>query len=440
MSLITTSEIRDIFSKVKPRHDWSFRDVCQSDTNYVSHGFHRYPAKFIPNIVRRLIELHTSSNHIVCDPFGGCGTTLVEAKILGRSSIGFDINPVAKLITQTKVTPINPKSLENSKTQFLLRFEKISRVKIKHHPRIYYWFDESTIQELDKIYFAITKLKNYKIRRFFFCAFSHILKNCSFWLMKSIKPTVDQDKLIPSPPETFNKHLSYMINRNKEFYDLLKGEGNLRIPTTMRLRDATKRLPLSSNSVDFIITSPPYVTSYEYADIHQLSLFWFGSGRQHFKQWKKHADNFHGFRSAFIGTKYKGAKIGDCKSKIAEEIVNDLLPIRKGLSKSVASYYVDMRLAFSEIHRILKPGGKASIIIGNTMLRGVEILNAQVVAEQMLNIGFKQVDYIKREVSNKVITPWRDIQSGRFTDLNNPNKTKAHAVEFILVFEKKFDG
>ncbi|MBU6447403.1 hypothetical protein KGQ24_00990, partial [Patescibacteria group bacterium] len=69
-------------------------------------------------------------------------------------------------------------------------------------------------------------------------------------------------------------------------------------------------------------------------------------------------------------------------------------------------------------------------------LRGIEILNAEVAAEQMYKLGFKKVDFIKREVSNKMITPWRDQKTGKFTDLSNPAKKRAYEFEYVLVMEK----
>jgi len=122
-----------------------------------THGYHRYPAKFIPQIVRQLIKNYApNGDEVIFDPFGGCGTTLVEAKLLGRKSVGLDINPIAKLITQVKVTPINPKLVEKYKDAFLNNYENLSK-KIEHHQRISYWFDEKTIKELDDIYFNIKK-------------------------------------------------------------------------------------------------------------------------------------------------------------------------------------------------------------------------------------------------------------------------------------------
>ena len=88
--MLTTERIKSTFGNLQPREEWSFRDVGRSQTTAFTHDYHRYPAKFIPQIVRKLIEDYApNSTQIVCGPFGGCGTTLVEAKLLGHKSIGF---------------------------------------------------------------------------------------------------------------------------------------------------------------------------------------------------------------------------------------------------------------------------------------------------------------------------------------------------------------
>jgi len=202
--------------------------------------------------------------------------------MLGHRSIGFDINPVAKLITQTKTTAIKPRTLINYRERFLQYYDAAPRVSYQHHPRIAYWFDEETVAELDRIYYAIKKIKNHNVRRFFLCAFSHNLKNCSRWLMKSIKPTIDKDKIIPVPKQSFLRHMDSMIRKNELFYTELAAKGRLKVPATMYRRDSTKTFPMESESVDLIVTSPPYVTSYEYADLHQLTLLWFGDDPKHF--------------------------------------------------------------------------------------------------------------------------------------------------------------
>ena len=432
-----TATIIRAFTTLKPREEWSFRDAGRSQTTAFTHDYHRYPAKVIPQIVPKLIEDYApSGTQVVCDPFGGCGTTLVEAKMLGHKSIGFDINPVAKLITQTKTTTIKPKTLANSRNKFLKYYENAPSVSYNHHQRISYWFDEPTIQELDKIYFAIKKIKNHNVRRFFLCSFSHNLKNCSRWLMKSIKPTIDKDKILPNPKETFLRHLDSMIKKNEQFYATLVQSGYSNTSATMHRSDSPKQLPLDSGSIDLIITSPPYVTSYEYADLHQLSLLWFGDDPKHFKKWHHFSKEFIDFRRNFIGTSSKEEKSGDFNSSIAKQIVDNLAQVERPLAVDVANYFLDMKKVFGEMHRILKTGAKACIIIGNTSLRGVEILNAQVAAEQMQAAGFRKPVFIKREISNKMITPYRDLESGKFTGKNNPSKTRAYEYEYVVVMEK----
>ena len=429
--------LRKEFKILRPREEWSFRDAGRSQTTAFTHDYHRYPAKFIPQIVRKLIEDYApKKEQIICDPFGGCGTTLVEAKLLGHPSIGFDINPVAKLITQTKTTAINPRALTNYKKKFLEYYDAIPYSSHPHHPRISYWFDEETIIELDRIYFAIKKIKNHNVRRFFLCSFSHNLKNCSRWLMKSIKPTIDKEKIIPVPKQSFLRHLDSMIRKNEQFYSRLAELGHVNVQTKMYRRDSTKTFPIKSESVDLIVTSPPYVTSYEYADLHQLTLLWFGDDPKHFKKWHHFSNDFIDFRRNFIGTSSKTKKIGNFNSKIGAQIVNDLMQVARPLAFDVANYFLDMKKVFAETHRILKKGGKACVIIGNTSLRGVEILNAQVAVEQMQAVGFKKVDFIKREIPNKMITPWRDTESGKFTGMDNPSKTRAYEFEYVVVMEK----
>ena len=429
--------IKRDFELVKPREEWSFRSAGRSQTMAFTHDYHRYPAKFIPQIVRKLIEDYAPRNtQIVCDPFGGCGTTLVEAKLLGHKSIGFDINPIAKLITQVKTTPIRPRTLENYRERFLKLYESTPQVNLTHHPRIGYWFEDEMVIELDRIYVAIKKIKDPYVRHFFLCAFSHNLKNCSRWLMKSIKPTIDKEKEFPEAKESFLRHLNSMIRKNEQFYNALKTSGRMRVPAKMYRRDSTKKLPVDSSSVDIIITSPPYVTSYEYADLHQLSLLWFGDDPKHFKKWSRFSNEFVNFRKNFIGTSSKDEQSGEFNSEIGNQIVAALATKERSLAIDVANYFLDMKKVFGEMHRILKPGGKACIIIGNTSLQGVEILNAEVAAEQMQAVGFRKVEFIKREIPNKMITPWRDTQTGKFTGMDNPSKKRAYEYEYVVVMEK----
>lgn len=441
MTTITPTKILKQFSGLKPNNGWSFANESRANTSAYTHSYHRYPAKFIPQIVDKLVTEYTNVGDTVLDPFGGCGTTLVESKLLGRQSIGIDVNPIAKLITQVKVTPIKPDILKSELDDLLVQLEKYSPdKKYSHHiqrsERIYYWFDEDIVHELDYLYSRIKRVKNEKVRKFFLVAFSHNLKNASKWLMKSIKPTIDKKKVPQSPIKSFTRHIRSMAKKNTQYYAELNEHGNLGTSAKMYRKDATKTLPVKQGSVNLIVTSPPYVTSYEYADLHQLSLLWFGNDSD-FKHWNKHASDFSNFRKDFIGTKHKNKATTNYNSTIAGNIVDELGDKKKGLATSVGNYFADMNMAFSEMHQALKKGGHACVVIGNTNLKGVDILNAEVAAEQMNNIGFKKVKFIKREAANnKAITPWRDIKTGKFTSHSNKHKKMAYQYEYILIMQK----
>ena len=88
------------------------------------------------------------------------------------------------------------------------------------------------------------------------------------------------------------------------------------------------------------------------------------------------------------------------------------------------------------MHRVLKPKGKACIVIGNTQFKGVDILNAEVFCEQMQNIGFKIHDIIHREIPSKMLPSTRDAKSGRFAKTQNTDKL-VYPTEYILIMEKR---
>lgn len=77
-------------------------DFPGATTQYLTHKFHPYPARFIPQIPKTFIELFTKKGDRILDPMCGCGTTLVEAFLSKRSAIGADYNPLAVLISKAQ--------------------------------------------------------------------------------------------------------------------------------------------------------------------------------------------------------------------------------------------------------------------------------------------------------------------------------------------------
>lgn len=421
------NQVATLFSKTKIDHSWSFSDKTRKDTAYITHGYHRYPAKFIPQIVSRLAEKYTKEGDLIVDPFGGCGTTLVESKVMRRPSVGVDINPVAVLITKAKITPIDPQKIEKAfailQTK-LNTYNKDTKIKATEHERIDYWFKPEEKRKLAFIFSEISKLKDQDVRDFFFCGFSNILKNCSIWLQKSNKPTRDPNKKPSDPIQTFYKQIKMMMRGNARFYELSKEKKHLEIPSQVYCTDA-RTIPVKDNAVSLIVTSPPYVTSYEYADLHQLTALWL-----------EYTKDLSDFRKRFIGTSYHNKKDLVLNSKLAEEIRNELLKKDKKTAEEVSTYFSEMNQVFTEMKRMLKRGGKTCIVIGNTSLKGVEILNAEVFAEQLQNLGLKIADIIKREIPSKNLPSVRDEKTGKFARISDKNKVSAYPTEYILIMEK----
>ncbi len=184
----------------------------------------------------------------------------------------------------------------------------------------------------------------------------------------------------------------------------------------------SRELPCPDGAASLIVTSPPYVTSYEYADLHQLPSLWLGF-----------LDSLPEFRKKFIGSSYKKRSNIDLKSSTASSIISQLKNKKK---EEVFSYFAEMLETFIEIKRVLKQGGRACIVIGNTEFSKVKILNAEVFKEQFENIGFKTFKIIKREIPSKMLPSTRDPITGQFAKSTDKNLKLAYPTGYILIMEK----
>lgn len=416
------------FDKEKEDPTWAFEDF--RSTEQWTHGYHRYPAKFLPNVVRKIIEEHSPANcRVIADLFAGCGTTLVEAKAHGISSIGTDINPVAKLIARVKTTPIAPEVLQFAYDNLTASFDEYNEAdyaNIQKHERLDHWFLPTEKAKIAFLYDKVSRMDvDEAIKDFFYVCISHILKNCSRWLQSSTKPQIDPNKSISDPFEEFMRHCKKMIKDNGEYYSFLNNNGYLDTHCEILLRDA-RNTTIDNESVDMIITSPPYVTSYEYADIHQLTGYWMDF-----------IPNMHEFRKQFIGTSYSGNKSMIVKgSERAQEIVNALVEKSKHIACDVAQYFNDMQQVANEMARILVNNGHACIVIGNTKIKDVQIQSAEVFCELLENAGLTKEEVIKRSIPHKLMPTLRDSKNGKFTKQDNPNCKKVYPNEYVIILKK----
>lgn len=431
----TTVLERTTLSTIPIDYSWSFADKTIKDTSYITHGYYTYPAKFIPQLAARLIKEHSNENDIVIDTFLGSGTTVVEAIVNNRIGIGTDINEIAYLLAKVKTTPIKTAELlqEFSNVEFDLQsrlngqydyFLKRAEKILPRNERIDYWFLPQQKEKLSIIFARVLEIKNNDIKDFFLIAFAQILKSCSIWLQKSVKPTRDPKKKIYEPLTLFLHQARKMLRKHFEFDKILnpKIKNNIDKFRIVKCSDSRNQ-PCEKNKATLIVTSPPYVTSYEYADLHQLPSLWFG-----------YLQELAEFRKKFIGSAYKNREKIDLKSSLANDIVMQLGENKKG--REVKNYFADMLETFLEMKRVLKKGGRACIVIGNTEFNGVKILNAEVFQEQFENIGFKTHDVIHREIPSKMLPSTRDTETGQFVKATDKNLKLAYPTEYILIMEK----
>jgi len=445
MPFYSSDQIRDLFARLTPDPAWSFADCTTKDTTRLTHGYHRYPAKFIPQLVDKLLDEYVRDvpRPVVNDLFMGSGTTIVCAIERGYAATGTDINPVAHLITRAKATPLEPEALDRAMealTKDLARSRK--RAYVPASDRLDYWFAPETKRELGQILAHLRAVNDAAVQTFLLCCFSHILKPCSIWLRGSTKPTRARAKTPAQPIPTFLAHLRKMAARNRAFWETVPQHTreNIGEYLDVRCQDARQQ-PCADNSVDIQITSSPYVTSYEYADLHQLTALWL-----------EYADDLKEFRARFIGTGQpkatadgrqptavsgqRSAVTQRLSSAIGREVVAQLQDKDAGLARAVEAFFADMHACFAETYRILKPGGRAGYVIGNTTLKGVAILNAQVFAETMQAVGLEIERVVEREIPSKILPQTRDPVTGRFAR-PSANHVHAYPVEYIVVGRKK---
>lgn len=416
--MVTLKEGYDIdYNMINIDVEWN---DCEKE-EMIMHTIHSYPAKFPAFIASKAFEYAKSEGvdiNKVADIFCGCGTVALEAKIHNYDFWGCDINPVATLIAKTKSCDYNPQILENYYKEIK---SKIDSIEIKNSEynradeRLQYWFTENSYLSLLKVYQSIQLVvKDKRYRDAFECIFSSILKSCSKWLTKSIKPQVDPSKKEVDVNRCFARQYKKFLKAVKE---LKVSTSNVEVKCQNFL--TSKELP----KVDLLITSPPYVTSYEYADLHQLSSLWLN-----------YTDDYRKLRKGSIGSIYYCNEEDINVSMLnntGKEIVN-LLSINgcpKSKVKSVARYYLDMQAAVKKSTSMLNNGGMIFFVIGDTEYKGVKILNSKHLVETLAKEGFKDIKIGKRTISKGICVPFRD-SSGKFS--KDKTKKQIYHEEFII--------
>lgn len=382
-----------------------FKTLLQSDLDFNNdrksqnqrHFWHPFPAKFPPQLPSVFIENLTEANQIVLDPMAGSCTTLLEAALLNRQAIGFDIDPLSLMLGQAKINNI---SLEKAKeagleiltlAEFNLKtnkecLEKSLEKRFDEETRKFvdYWFLTETQFELEALLSEIEKLEDTNIKDFLQLVFSGII------ITKSGGVTRGRDLAHTRPHRVLEKCPNAALT---EFGKRLVKLTSIKVgnfETAIRLKQGNaKSLSLPDESIDLIITSPPYANNaIDYMRAHKFSLVWFGHKISTLKE----------IRQKYIGAE---ATLNGMETDFpphTAEIVHRLTASNKNKGKSLTRYYAEMQAVIREMYRVLKPERACAIVVASSVLCGIDVETHRCLAEIGQKEGFELVTIGERVI------------------------------------------
>ena len=380
--------------------------ISNNQVTSYTHGIVKYPSKFIPDIPRWAIENFSKKGDTVLDPFVGSGTTLVESRILGRNSIGLDINPFAVLSSNVKSNPIEKAKLDIAFKKILKRLPTIKNVKLIDIPLRDFWFDEKVLTKLTKIQLSVLEEDDPHIRNFFLLALGTIIKPCSYWDESQIKVERDQRKLlqgVPDPFELFKKKCDIYIKASQSLYEI---QTNTKAGAfTCDSTSISKKLNsnygnFKLDKIDLVVTSPPYINAINYSMFNRYEI-----------QLLNLVDptNYNDHQRDYLGTERVVAKdyknrqdfsLGNNKfTELNKKLkkIEKLEPKRAYISQR---YFEGMVKTIENVHRVLKPGGKFVIVAGANTIKGVPIPTWDILNQYAQELGFKQEKTFGYEIRN----------------------------------------
>jgi hypothetical protein len=266
----------------------------------------------------------------------------------------------------------------------LILKQDVKDYEIPKFPNIEYWFDEDVIEELAKLRAIIFSIEDINLQNLFKVAFSETIRLVSradhseFKLVRAKKAKKKDVKLVF---ETIAKR--NIINLS------ILSKLALKARVDIRQFNVLDNLPIEDESVDLVITSPPYgdsKTTVAYEQFSKLSIKWLGLD-----------DSFKNYQLGEKGKAYEltlpSEELNECLEKIKRED-----PKR---AREVFSFYADLYKAFENISRKVKPCKHAVVVVGNRKVRGVELPTDKICVSFFRQLGFVHKSTLIREISNK---------------------------------------
>lgn len=350
---------------------------------------HPYPAKYTIDLAVKYIEKYTTVNDTVYDPFLGSGTTLLASSVLDRNGVGTDVNHIAVLISQFKTLHLTEEDFCALKS-FIADFEnnylsEVPFVEPFYYNSVNHWFCDESIAVLSLIKRKISFL-NPKQQLFCKTVFSAIINTVSNQESDTRYAAIKKPYLsIDYVADVFIKKFRMFLSLFEEFSAVPRNANNTAILLDSRL--CTK--VLKKESVDLILTSPPYINTYDYYLYHKHRMSWL-----------------------------------DCDVKYSMEAEIGSRREYSSLKKPEAKFNNDLYDVFEKCNSVLKNEGTAVIVIGDGKVSG-KMYDAKANTIEIADrIGWQLKDY-------------------SFTDLDETSRAfrKSYRTkgkkEHVLTFKKK---
>jgi DNA modification methylase len=375
--------------------------------NYASHHVHAFAARFPPQLPRAFIRGLTALGDVVLDPMMGSGTAIVEALLEGRRGVGFDIDPLALRLCQVKTMTVQPEGLQEiaqkvvPQAYTLLADAKAigqhlgKRFDERTKAFLDYWFLPSTQHELMALVLAIESVAETPIRRFLQLTFSStiITKSGGVTLARDLahsRPHLDKGKVPKNALEQFALRLQRNLTSIAEFT-------SNDIVAAPLFGDA-RAMPLADGVIDLIVTSPPYANALDYMRAHKFSLVWLG----------KSVGHLSALRAEYIGSeRVKGTAFATLPDR-PTEIIRKLGHLDEGKSDILTKYFTEMTAVLSEMYRVLRSDSAAVVVVGPSIMRGINVQTHFCLADIAAELGFEVVGVVQRMLDrNKRMMPAR---------------------------------
>lgn len=328
------------------------------DKTYLTHNLHPYPAKFVPQIPRLLIDRFCPGAGTVFDPFCGSGTSLVEAALSGRRALGTDLHPLAVLLSRAKTTVVSPghvrelRSFLSRISLVLRRDEALNGFEPPEFHNRSKWFTDEALTELAFLKGQIQAVETSVVKNILMVCFSAIIVKASNQESDTRWKAVDKGRRRGDTLRFFVEKLESSIARLIAFSEVVESSS-----VKVDQANAKDLSPIPSESIDFLVTSPPYMNSYDYYLYHKLRMFWLGF-------------DHYAVQEQEIGSRNKHCDNG------------------LGLEEYVKEIEATMR----EARRVLKKGSFAVYVIGDSILRSELVKMDECYCAMASNAGFSNVD------------------------------------------------